>query len=61
MKIDVEGLEKDVLEGAVETLKKNNYPRILFESWRPERENQKGFIKKRAHTFWLVSFSQHFD
>jgi FkbM family methyltransferase len=33
IKIDVEGAEKDVLMGAVETLKANNYPKILFEAW----------------------------
>jgi FkbM family methyltransferase len=38
IKIDVEGFEKNVLEGAQETLKANGYPRIFFESWIPERE-----------------------
>ncbi len=33
IKIDVEGLEKEVLQGAEETLKANGYPKILFESW----------------------------
>jgi FkbM family methyltransferase len=33
IKIDVEGFEKSVLEGSVETLRKSNYPPILFESW----------------------------
>lgn len=33
IKIDVEGFEKEVLQGALETLKRNNWPRILFESW----------------------------
>jgi FkbM family methyltransferase len=33
IKIDVEGFEKEVLLGALETLKANNYPKILFESW----------------------------
>jgi FkbM family methyltransferase len=35
IKIDVEGHEKNVLLGAKETLKNNNYPPILFESWAP--------------------------
>lgn len=35
IKIDVEGHEKSVLLGAKETLKNNNYPPILFESWTP--------------------------
>lgn len=38
IKIDVEGFEKNVIQGAVETLKANGYPRIFFESWLPERE-----------------------
>jgi hypothetical protein len=29
----VEGFEKQVLEGSLETLKRNDYPKILFESW----------------------------
>ena len=33
IKMDVEGFEKEVLEGAQETLKANEYPTILFESW----------------------------
>lgn len=33
IKIDVEGFEKEVLLGALETLKGSNYPKILFESW----------------------------
>lgn len=35
IKIDVEGHEKQVLEGAVNTLKENNYPPFVFESWIP--------------------------
>jgi len=38
IKIDVEGFEAKVLEGARETIRLNNYPRILFESWSPEKE-----------------------
>ena len=28
--------EKQVLEGALHTLKTNNYPKIMFESWDPD-------------------------
>ena len=40
IKIDVEGFEKEVLEGAVETLKRNNYPKIVFESWGDWKESE---------------------
>lgn len=33
IKIDVEGHEKEVLEGSVKTICENDYPKILFESW----------------------------
>jgi hypothetical protein len=33
IKIDVEGHELEVLKGAVETIKANNYPPIIFEAW----------------------------
>ncbi len=42
IKIDVEGHEKEVLEGAVETIVSNNYPKILFESW-DEHQEKNGF------------------
>jgi FkbM family methyltransferase len=40
IKIDVEGFELNVLRGAIETLKRNNYPKFIFESWRPQRESE---------------------
>lgn len=39
IKIDVEGHEIHVIKGAIETLKRNNYPPILFESWDEWRES----------------------
>lgn len=33
IKIDVEGAERAVLEGAVSTLATHNYPKVLFEAW----------------------------
>lgn len=33
VKLDVEGYEQLVIEGALETLKKNNYPPIVYELW----------------------------
>ena len=40
IKIDVEGHEKSVLLGAKQTLKNNNYPPILFESWAPGEHSE---------------------
>jgi hypothetical protein len=40
IKIDVEGFEKEVIEGMQETLKRNGYPRIFFESWADYRERE---------------------
>lgn len=33
IKIDVEGHELEVLEGAIDTIEQNNYPPIIFEAW----------------------------
>jgi len=54
IKIDVEGHEIHVLKGALETLKRNNYPPILFESWDEWRENHEHCIpasKLRSELF----------
>lgn len=44
IKIDVEGHEIHVLKGALETLKRSDYPPILFESWDEWRETTEHFI-----------------
>jgi len=55
IKIDVEGHEKEVLEGSVETIKRNNYPKILFESWDEHQENNNfPAIKLRKELFDFI-------
>ena len=55
IKIDVEGHEKEVLEGSVETIKNNNYPKILFESWDEHQEkNNFPAIKLRQELFDFI-------
>lgn len=55
IKMDVEGFEARVLEGAKETLKANGYPRILFESWREGREAE-GLPASRLRTELFETF-----
>jgi len=33
LKIDVEGHELEVIKGGIKTIKRNNYPPIIFEAW----------------------------
>lgn len=55
IKLDVEGHEKEVLEGSVETIKINNYPKILFESWDEHYEkNNYPSIKLRKELFDFI-------
>jgi FkbM family methyltransferase len=55
IKIDVEGHEEQVLRGGVQTLQRNGYPPILFESW-PERMTSVPARELRASLFtFLIS------
>ena len=47
IKIDVEGMELEVIKGGLALLKNNNYPPILFESW----ESKPWFKPRRQELF----------
>jgi len=56
IKIDVEGFEKEVLQGSVETLQESGYPPILFESWNPGQSEENARIQKE-----LIEFLESLD
>ncbi len=67
IKIDVEGMELDVLKGSISTLYKNNFPPILYEAWSHEwfaekkRELENFLINMgySIHYFGDNSYAQH--
>ena len=56
LKIDVEGHELEVLQGALMTLKKNGYPPFIFESWIAHGDDDwsKKIIKMRHDLFHFI-------
>jgi FkbM family methyltransferase len=54
IKIDVEGFEKEVLEGSLKTLQNNNYPPIIFESWSETRNYIKNVKELKIELFTLI-------
>lgn len=67
IKLDVEGMEFEVLSGGIEKIKNDGYPPILFESLKNDSKSQEVFdllishgyrIMQYAHEDWLA---QHQD
>jgi FkbM family methyltransferase len=57
IKIDVEGFELQVLQGATETIKQNNNPPIMFEAWvDPWYEAQRNKVISFLRTIGYNSF-----
>jgi FkbM family methyltransferase len=54
IKIDVEGFEKEVILGSLETLIKNNYPKIVFECWGDWKEKDGVSSKKIKKELFTV-------
>ena len=55
IKIDVEGHEKEILQGAINTIMENDYPKIFFESWDESKEKENfPSIKLKENLFEFI-------
>ena len=59
IKIDVEGCEREVILGSVQTLRKNSFPPILFESWGPWKEGEAPAAQLRQDLFATLEFLEY--
>lgn len=65
IKMDVEGSERDVLQGALKTLEKNNYPPILFEAWNDdwysdEKVNLMAYLTELGYKIEILFYTNMF-
>lgn len=64
IKIDVEGHELNVLQGGVEFLKRNRWPRVLFECWHEafnaiHREDTIRFLEQLGYAVVPIRYYEH--
>jgi len=63
MKIDVEGHELEVIKGGIETIKRDNYPPIIFEAWtwKPWYQEKRTalFDYLRGHGYNIIELGQN--